>query len=189
MKRITFIFGLLLVAAFAGQAAKQPADYYKKAEGKKQKALLSQLCSIISANTRVISYENLFEDAYPYTDAEGGYLIDMYSNVKYSVNDSRINKNYSRIGQSINREHAFPQSWFDKRTPMKSDLFHVYPTDGYVNNQRSNYPYGECEGGTRLSNDGYYGKGRLGHCTAPGYSGTVWEPDDEYKGDFARTYF
>ncbi|MDY3734260.1 MAG: ribonuclease, partial [Sodaliphilus sp.] len=102
MKRITFIFGLLLVAAFAGQAAKQPADYYKKAEGKKQKALLSQLCSIISANTRVISYENLFEDAYPYTDAEGGYLIDMYSNVKYSVNDSRINKNYSRIGQSIN---------------------------------------------------------------------------------------
>ena len=29
MKRITFIFGLLLVAAFAGQAAKQPADYYK----------------------------------------------------------------------------------------------------------------------------------------------------------------
>lgn len=179
----------MLVAAFAGQAAKQPADYYKKAEGKKQKALLSQLCSIISANTRVISYENLFEDAYPYTDAEGGYLIDMYSNVKYSVNDSRINKNYSRIGQSINREHAFPQSWFDKRTPIKSDLFHVYPTDGYVNNQRSSYPYGECEGGTRLSNDGYYGKGRLGHCTAPGYSGTVWEPDDEYKGDFARTYF
>lgn len=189
MKRITFIFGLLLLAAFAGQAAKQPADYYKKAEGKKQKALLSQLCSIISANTRVISYDNLFEDAYPYIDAEGGYLIDMYSNVKYSVKDSRINKNYSRIGQSINREHSFPQSWFDKRTPMKSDLFHVYPTDGYVNNQRSSYPYGECEGGTRLSNDGYYGKGRLGHCTAPGYSGTVWEPDDEYKGDFARTYF
>ena len=81
MKRITFIFGLLLLATFAGQSAKQPADYYKKAEGKKQKALLSQLCSIISANTRVISYENLFEDAYPYTDAEGGYLIDMYSNV------------------------------------------------------------------------------------------------------------
>ena len=119
MKRITFIFGLLLLAAFAGQAAKQPADYYKKAEGKKQKTLLSQLCSIISANTRVISYNNLFEDAYPYTDAVGGYLIDMYSNVKYSVNDSRINKNYSKIGQSINREHAFPQSWFDKRTPMK----------------------------------------------------------------------
>lgn len=58
-----------------------------------------------------------------------------------------------------------------------------------MNNQRSSYPYGECAGGTRLSNGSYYGKGRLGNCTAPGYTGKVWEPDDEYKGDFARTYF
>ena len=33
------------------------------------------------------------------------------------------------------------------------------------------------------------GLGRLGTSTFPGYSGTVFEPDDEYKGDFARTYF
>ncbi|MGM9868327.1 MAG: endonuclease [Sodaliphilus sp.] len=89
----------------------------------------------------------------------------------------------------MNREHAFPQSWFKEASPMKSDIFHVYPTDGYVNNQRSSYPYGECEGGTRITNGSYYGKGRLGYCTASGYSGKVWEPDDEYKGDFARTYF
>ena len=35
----------------------------------------------------------------------------------------------------------------------------------------------------------YHGKGKLGKSTYPGYSGTVFEPDDEYKGDFARTYF
>lgn len=189
MRRKLYLLCVLLVAAFVGRAAEQPANYYKSAEGKKQKALLSQLCSIISANTKVISYNDLFDDAYPYTDAEDGYFIDMYSNVKYAVGDSRINKSYSRVGQSVNREHSFPQSWFNERSPMKSDLFHVYPTDGYVNNQRSSYPYGECEGGTRLSNGEYYGKGRLGNCTAPGYTGKVWEPDDEYKGDFARTYF
>ncbi len=189
MKKLFTFFSLWLLVGFAVLAAEQPANYYKRAEGKKQKELLSQLCSIISANTKVISYNDLFDDAYPYLDAENGYFIDMYSNVKYKVGDSRINKSYNRIGQSVNREHSFPQSWFKEQSPMKSDLFHVYPTDGYVNNQRSSYPYGECEGGTRLSNDGYYGKGRLGNCTAPGYTGKVWEPDDEYKGDFARTYF
>ncbi|MDO4511848.1 MAG: endonuclease [Bacteroidales bacterium] len=189
MKRMKLMLSLVLLATLGLQAAEQPADYYKRAEGNKQKALLSQLCSIISANTKVIAYGDLFEEAYPYTDAEGGYFIDMYSNVKYAINDSRINKTYSTVGQSINREHAFPQSWFKEQSPMKSDLFHVYPTDGYVNNQRSSYPYGECAGGTRITNGSYYGKGRLGNCTAPGYSGKVWEPDDEYKGDFARTYF
>ena len=189
MKRLHLLLGLWLMVVSAMIAAEQPANYYKSAEGYKQKDLLSKLCSIVSANTKVITYDNLFERAYPYTDAENGYLIDMYSNVQYKVNDSRINKSYSSVGQSVNREHSFPQSWFKEASPMKSDLFHVYPTDGYVNNQRSSYPYGECEGGTRLTNGSYYGKGRLGNCTAPGYSGKVWEPDDEYKGDFARTYF
>lgn len=30
---------------------------------------------------------------------------------------------------------------------------------------------------------------KLGPCSYPGYTGTVFEPNDEYKGDFARTYF
>ena len=29
----------------------------------------------------------------------------------------------------------------------------------------------------------------MGKCTYPGYDGTVFEPNDLYKGDFARTYF
>jgi hypothetical protein len=68
---------------------------------------------------------------------------------------------------------------------MKSDAFHVYPTDGKVNGQRSNFPFGECANGTTLSK----GLGKLGSSTFPGYTGTVFEPVDEYKGDFARTYF
>lgn len=69
---------------------------------------------------------------------------------------------------------------------MRSDAFHVYPTDGKVNGQRSNYPFGECSGGTSLGDKAL---GRVGSCTFSGYSGKVFEPDDQYKGDFARTYF
>ena len=69
---------------------------------------------------------------------------------------------------------------------MVSDAFHVYPTDGKVNGQRSNYPYGECNNGTSL---GTQASGRVGSSSFAGYSGVVFEPDDDYKGDFARTYF
>jgi hypothetical protein len=68
---------------------------------------------------------------------------------------------------------------------MKSDAFHVYPTDGKVNGIRSNYPHGE----TNASPIGGKALGKIGSSSVSGYSGTVYEPDDEYKGDIARTYF
>jgi hypothetical protein len=69
---------------------------------------------------------------------------------------------------------------------MYADLFHLYPTDKYVNAQRADFPYGETNHATTTT----YGNGsKKGTCTFPGYSGTVFEVIDEYKGDFARTYF
>jgi hypothetical protein len=68
---------------------------------------------------------------------------------------------------------------------MNVDLFHIYPVDQYVNNMRSNYPYGDVDNPTWTSLNG----SKKGPCVTPGYSGTVFEPRDEYKGDFARTYF
>lgn len=69
---------------------------------------------------------------------------------------------------------------------MFTDLFHLYPTDGYVNNRRSNYPFGETKGETYTSANNF---SKLGKSTINGYSGVVFEPNDEYKGDFARSYF
>jgi hypothetical protein len=68
---------------------------------------------------------------------------------------------------------------------MYTDLFHLYPTDKYVNNKRSNYPFGEVSNPTWTSDNG----SRLGSNSTAGYSGIVFEPNDAYKGDFARTYF
>lgn len=187
MKRAITLWLLCAAVTCMALAAKQPAGYYQQAQGKTGQALLSALFNIISSHTS-ISYSGLWT-AYKTTDCDSeGYIIDMYSNVRYLYGQKQ-GASYSNIGDSYNREHSFPQSWFAKATPMKTDLFHVVPTDGYVNNQRGNYPFGECEGGTRLTNGSYRAKGRLGTCTTTGYSGKVWEPDDEYKGDFARIYF
>jgi hypothetical protein len=68
---------------------------------------------------------------------------------------------------------------------MNSDIFHLYPTDGYVNSMRGNYPFGKVGTANWTSQNG----SKRGNCVSPGYSGTVFEPRDEYKGDFARSYF
>jgi endonuclease I len=93
--------------------------------------------------------------------------------------------NYGGEGDCYNREHSFPKSWFNDAAPMVTDLFHIYPTDGYVNGMRSNYPFGEVGSATWTSTNG----SKVGSCVFPGYSGIVFEPIDEYKGDFARSYF
>ena len=50
---------------------------------------------------------------------------------------------------------------------MKSDAFHIYPTDGKVNNQRSNYPFGECANGTYLPSHGGVLPASMSECHWP----------------------
>ncbi len=169
--------------------AQAPSGYYKSAEGKNKQDLLQQLCAIVGPHTTV-SYNGLW-NVYADSDVRPGtsYIWDMYSTSQFRVNQKKCGT-YSNVGDCYNREHSFPKSWFGDASPMVSDAFHIYPTDGKVNNQRSNYPYGECANGTTLaSHNGVDALGKLGKCTFEGYSGTVFEPADEYKGDFARSYF
>jgi len=93
---------------------------------------------------------------------------------------------YHVEGDCFNREHSWPKSWFGGEVePMYTDIFHLYPVDGYVNGMRNDNPYGEVSSPTYTSENG----SKLGPNTTPGYSGKVFEPLDGYKGDLARTYF
>ncbi len=98
---------------------------------------------------------------------------------------------YTGEGSCYNREHTFPKSWWggSTSTPQYTDLFTVLPADGWINGVRNNNPYGEVQSGTesQITNNG----SALGSSsiTIPGYSGSVFEPIDEYKGDLARGYF
>lgn len=188
---LRYLKGAVLALALASTAvafAAEPAGYYSTCENKSGAALLSALCKKVGSHD-VVSYNGLLtlyktSDVYP-----DGTIWDMYSTKHWKFTTASCS-GYKKVGDCYNREHSFPKSWFNDAKPMYSDAFHLYPTDGKVNGQRSNFPYGECANGTTLpSNGSVKALGRLGSCTFPGYSGTVFEPDDQYKGDFARSYF
>lgn len=190
MKRLTLILCLALTAIAINAAGPNGSGtYYKNADGKKGAALKTALCAIIYNRTE-LTYNDLWT-AYKTTDVRAdGYIWDMYSNAtNYEPGGTAQGANFSSEGDSYNREHSFPKSWFggqNNTMPMYTDLHHLYPVDGYINNRRSNYPFGETNGEKYKSANNF---SKLGACTYPGYTGTVFEPADEYKGDFARTYF
>jgi len=175
---------MLAVLIPSGMQAQAPATYYNSAYGKSGKALKTELHEIIKSGYVTKSYDFLYT-IYEESDTRpDGKLWDMYSTCTWTHGQKKCG-NYSTVCDCYNREHSIPQSWFNERSPMVSDAHHIYPTDGRVNGQRGNDPFGECANGTTLTN----GLGRSGSSTFPGYSGRVFEPVDEYKGDFARTYF
>ena len=186
MRQNTFsriLLPLLLFAISGSIMAQIPNGYYNNATGKTGDELKTALHNIIKGH-HVVSYSGLI-NAFAYTDCKpNGKIWDIYSNYEFSQNTDQCGE-YEQEGDCWNREHTWPQSWFNGSTTPRSDLFHVYPTDGYVNAQRSNYPYGEVNHPTYTSGNG----SKLGPCVTQGYSGKVFEPVDEYKGDIARSYF
>ena len=178
---------LLLTTAYS-LSAEAPDGYYDRAEGLNQGALLQALEDIVGSHT-ALSYGTLWNLYYESDVRDDGTIWDMYATTRFKPGVDQCG-NASAIGDCYNREHSMPKSWFNDQAPMITDAFHIYPTDGKVNGQRSNYPFGECANGSYVASSGSIKPlGRLGRSTFPGYDGTVFEPDDEYKGDFARTYF
>lgn len=178
------LFAAILCLATTAQAV-EPTGYYSAAEGNAGEQLRQALFKKITNHTNV-GYKKL-NDVYLTSDRTAdGKVWDMYSNCNYAFTQKC--GNYSGVCDCYNREHSIPKDWFNEASPMYDDAFHVYPTDGKVNGQRSSYEYGECSGGKSL---GGKALGKLGKSTFTGYTnrGTVFEPVDEYKGDFARTYF
>jgi endonuclease I len=173
-----------------------PPGYYDAADALTCAPLKTALFGIISANYNQLSYTPGVWNAYQTTDLHrndannADIMWDMYSDnpvgpepytYTFSVDQCGT---YNSESDCYNREHSFPSSWFDDNYPMYTDLNHLFPTDGYVNNRRSNFPFGEVSAPTWTSQNG----GKLGPNTYPGFTGTVFEPRNEYKGDFARAH-
>ena len=197
----------LLIALFFAQFiwAVDPSTtlttYYASIDGKATNSsddLRKTLCTIISTGYTSIGYSSLPSQMYGAssnpTDFVNGTgksatMEDIYSSKPYTMSDA--GSSASTCGSGWNKEHTVPQSWFNEASPMKSDAFHVYPTDIRMNSLRSSYPYGENNAAKGCSNWGY---GSVGASTFPGYTGTVFDPGEggehgSYKGDLARTYF
>lgn len=185
MKRIFLFLSIVLSVSAAAQV---PANYktqYATLAGKSGVQLFDAISAIAAIGYQSHSYGDLWT-YFRTTDATSdGKVWDMYSDCSFAFGTNQCG-NYSGVCDCYNREHSLPKSWFGGSTSNApgNDLFHLYPTDGKVNGDRGNLPFGECAGGLKP----HY-KGKVGASQLSGCSGNVFEPDDIYKGDFARSYF
>ncbi|QIH39778.1 T9SS type A sorting domain-containing protein [Flavobacterium sp. Sr18] len=188
------IYSALLLLFVTVGIAQIPNTYYTTATGTGY-TLKTQLYNIIKGHTDkgyaglYTTYQTSDRDYYYENDAT---ILDMYSEkptgtdpYTYSAGTTQRCGTYSVEGDCYNREHIIPQSTFNSAAPMVSDAHFITPTDGKVNGQRSNYPHGPVTTATWTSLNG----SKLGSSTTSGYSGPIFEPINEFKGDIARMYF
>lgn len=160
--------------------AEIPAGYYQGLDGKAAGALKTAVQKAITPHTQ-LSYNSLWSE-WRYTDVrpapDNNQWWDMYSNnVYYVANGSR----------GMNREHSFPKSWWGgTQNSAYTDMNHLYPSDADANSAKNYYPLGEVSQATFDNGCTKVGYPKTGQ---GGNAGLVFEPDDQYKGDFARTYF
>jgi endonuclease I len=172
-----------------------PTGFYDAAAGLTCQPLKTALKIISSNNFNSLSYTPGLWIAYQYTDIKANtpsYIWDIYTD----DNNTAVPETYNFIyttnqcggttggeGSCYNREHTTPQSWFNNASPMVSDVMHILPTDSYVNGKRGNFPYGEVTNATYTSIDN---QSKLGSGNNFGYTSTVFEPINAFKGDLAR---
>lgn len=149
-------------------------------------ASLSDIQSTLRGGARKLSYSALWT-AYKrvWVDLPGGCangVYDVYSTKCWTPGSSQCGS-YRKEGDCYNREHSWPKSWWGGgKNSAYSDIFHVMPSDGYVNGRRSSHPFGRVSRPTYTSSEG----NKVGPCDVSGYSGTCFEPTDRVKGLLAR---
>ena len=177
--------------------AQIPTGYYDGTAGLTGAALKTKLKQIITNGHIDNGYNGLWT-GYATTDRDNiamtGYendntILDIYSEnpngtdpYSYTYPGGQCSGSSGPEGLCYNREHVVPQSLFNSNTPMLSDIHFIRPTDAKVNGMRSNFPYGKVGTASFTSLNG----SKLGTSVSPGYSGTVFEPIDAFKGDIAR---
>lgn len=169
--------------AWLAAMAAAPDGYYNSLRAKSGSELLSAVGAIGNGHA-VISYGSDTWNAFRQTDVReiGGNEIwwDMYSN----------NIVYVPEHDALNLEHSVANSWWGGKNGSReaySDLFLLNPSDQNANNKKSNNPPGEVAD-ARLFDNGLFSVGTPVTGQGGGAS-SVFEPADEYKGDFARAYF
>ena len=187
--KIQFALLTLLFIAISG-FCQIPSGYYNNAAGKTGDVLRAALRDIIKNGQVKLSYAKVYT-SFSTTDVttSGGTIVwDMYSNCNYTVITNQCTGGTSAECQGYAREHCMPNSWWggidDANHPQYTDLNHLFPADQYVNQEKSDHPIGQVTNPTYTSING----SKVGPCSWSGYTGTVFEPIDEYKGDFARAY-
>ncbi len=150
-------------------------DSYQSTTFDKYDAALKTALNALVINHTSLGYNTGRDRMFENVDKQAGDTIEcVYTGIK-------IKAATRTIAQSLgfDTEHTWPQGTFSQAEPMRSDIFHLYPTSTTANNTRSNYPFGVVTSGVTWSGGG----SKLG----TGVGGTVFEPRDVHKGNVARS--
>ena len=184
MKRLIFLL-ILHSSLFSLHFATAQEQYYRKAEGLRGTELKEALHNLIQP-TFVLDYGGgvgkTWSGFWQTDQMEDMQVRDRYSNtVRY------FNPDMSAVS-NMNIEHIWANSWWGHvKNNAYQDLFNLYPADATANGRKSNNPIGIVDGTIAYTN----GVTKVGKSTSYRADSliTVWEPADQWKGDFARTYF
>ena len=162
-----------------------PAGYYDKAVGKKDAELKTAMHEIIESHTRIEYGSKGTWEVFRTSDVRAdGSIWDMYSAVVRYFPESGSHPD-------MHIEHSVPKSWWGEESTFiydaSFDLHHLVPSDASANMSKSNRILGvvdESIDKPTLDNGvSKSGKARIGDVVH-----SVFEPHDDYKGDFARMY-
>lgn len=183
MKKIYYLGIALLCIGSESALSQIPTGYYVAADGLSKAELKTALHQIVS-KAQMLGYGSgsgkTWAGFFETDQLENGVVFDRYSNtIRYFDGFKAV--------EGMNIEHSFPKSWWKGyENNAYRDLFHLYPSDGQTNTIKGNLPLGEIYQNASFDN----GVSKIGpNGFSNVYTGSCFEPADEYKGDFARSYF
>lgn len=174
-----FATAIMLLACTNIVLADYPEGYYSATAGKKKADLKAALHNIIRTAS-VLSYgsgEGKTWSGFYTTDRdENNYCIDRYSRERRQFTST------TGAISGMNIEHSFAKSWWGgTQNQAYKDLFNLMPSDSKANSSKSNYAMGEVSNASYTNGSIKVGTGTKASCK-------LWEPEDKWKGDFARNY-
>ncbi len=150
-------------------------DTYQSTTFDKYDAELKTALNSLVINHTSLGYNSGRDRMFENIDKQPGDTIEcVYTGIKIKAATRTIAQ-----GLGFDTEHTWPQGTFSQAEPMRSDIYHLYPTNSTANNTRSNYPFGVVTGGVSWTGGG----SKLGLNGAT----TVFEPRDVHKGNVARS--
>lgn len=182
MKKTTILLSAIFFA-FGVCAEDMPEGYYNGIDGLKDAELKGAIRTCIRKHDSIPYGSGIGKtwEVFYYSDRnEEGDMMDMYCDTWYKVN------NPGDVATGCNIEHSFAKSWWGGgKNAAYMDCYHLNPSNSTANGARGNYPLGNVVNLTKTA-----GSLKIGtqHHEALNEDFSIFEPKDEYKGDFARAY-
>jgi len=160
--------------------------------GLRGRALLAEISDLATRGHQTRSYDAARAAIFSEID---NVVVDGVRGVYSSYSDIFVPGSFSRGGsyrergdqnndgyidsKGMNVEHIWPQSYFNRRSPMRADVHHLLPTFMHPNSRRGRLPFGEV------------GDSDVVYQTNSGTRGSnhLFEPHDAVKGQVARALF